>query len=64
MVTVSRLRPFILIFGGLCLVLALAFGLGGHEVAARYLNNVVGAKEGRVAYLDSHGEIRYATNSL
>jgi hypothetical protein len=29
---------FILIFGAVCLALALAFGLGGREVAARYLN--------------------------
>lgn len=28
---------FILIFGSVCLALALAFGLGGREVAARYL---------------------------
>jgi len=28
----------ILIFGALCFALALAFGLGGREVAARYLN--------------------------
>ncbi len=28
---------FILIFGSLCLALALAFGLGGRDVAARYL---------------------------
>jgi Conserved TM helix len=29
---------FILVFGALCLALALAFGLGGREVAARYLD--------------------------
>jgi hypothetical protein len=28
---------FILVFGALCLALALAFGLGGRDVAARYL---------------------------
>ncbi|MBI4523740.1 MAG: hypothetical protein HY695_08020, partial [Deltaproteobacteria bacterium] len=28
---------FILIFGSVCLALALAFGLGGRDVAARYL---------------------------
>src|SRR5690348_14896981 len=28
---------FILVFGAVCLALALAFGLGGREVAARYL---------------------------
>ena len=29
---------FILVFGAVCLALALAFGLGGRDVAARYLN--------------------------
>ena len=29
---------FILVFGAVCLALALSFGLGGREVAARYLN--------------------------
>jgi hypothetical protein len=28
---------FILVFGAVCLALALAFGLGGREVAGRYL---------------------------
>ena len=28
---------FILVFGALCLALALAFGLGGREVAGRFL---------------------------
>jgi hypothetical protein len=28
---------FILVFGAVCLALALAFGLGGRDVAARYL---------------------------
>jgi uncharacterized protein (DUF983 family) len=28
---------FILVFGAICLALALAFGLGGREVAGRYL---------------------------
>lgn len=36
---------FILVFGALCLALALAFGLGGRDVAARYLQKWLEAKK-------------------
>src|SRR5919106_957855 len=36
---------FILVFGAVCLALALAFGLGGRDVAGRYLEKWVGPKE-------------------
>jgi len=31
-------QAFILIFGAFCLALGLAFGLGGRDIAARYLD--------------------------
>lgn len=37
---------FILVFGALCLALALAFGLGGREVAGRYLEKWLEDKKG------------------
>jgi hypothetical protein len=37
---------FILVFGAVCLALALAFGLGGREVAARYLEKWLEQKGG------------------
>ena len=36
---------FILVFGAVCLALALAFGLGGREVAGRYLEKWLEAKK-------------------
>ncbi|HEU4345670.1 MAG TPA: hypothetical protein VFU31_29325 [Candidatus Binatia bacterium] len=36
---------FILVFGALCLALALAFGLGGRDVAARFLEKWMEAKK-------------------
>ena len=36
---------FILVFGAVCLALALAFGLGGREVAARYLEKWLDQKK-------------------
>ena len=36
---------FILVFGAVCLALALAFGLGGREVAARYLGKWLDQKK-------------------
>ena len=36
---------FILIFGSICLALALAFGIGGREVAARYLERWLEEKQ-------------------
>lgn len=36
---------FILIFGSICLALAIAFGLGGREVAARYLEKWLEEKQ-------------------
>ena len=37
---------FILVFGAVCLALALAFGLGGREVAGRYLEKWLEQKKG------------------
>ncbi len=37
---------FILVFGAVCLALALAFGLGGRDVAARYLEKWLEQKKG------------------
>src|SRR5437870_5297206 len=36
---------FILVFGAVCLALALAFGLGGRDVAGRYLEKWLGPKK-------------------
>ena len=36
---------FILIFGSVCLALAIAFGLGGREVAARFLEKWLEGKD-------------------
>jgi hypothetical protein len=36
---------FILVFGAVCLALALAFGLGGREVAGRYLEKWLEQKD-------------------
>jgi hypothetical protein len=36
---------FILVFGAVCLALALAFGLGGRDVAGRYLEKWLERKE-------------------
>ena len=40
------LSAFQMAFGALCLALALAFGLGGREWAARILDNLFGRKPG------------------
>jgi hypothetical protein len=39
---------FILVFGAVCLALALAFGLGGRDVAGRYLEKWLEPKKNEV----------------
>ena len=42
----SVMNQFILVFGAVCLALALAFGLGGRDVAARFLEKWLEEKKG------------------